>query len=181
MYDINLLKDLYTKDKKSSRLTRFSIVLLIMGVIFIAFSIAYFSLDYLESRNEDRNKQILKQNSSLVVINETKRQISDYKMKVKKLSDALDSLGRLSTAPTTVLNLLTEAMPQNVFIVNCTMSSGSVSMSAKSKDYKSIAAFVYNLENTGFFKNITVSGINVSNSKEGDASEYVFSVSAKYD
>ena len=172
MRDMNFFSDMSLEQKRAkSRLA--VIVLSLLGVAVLLIGLFLGASLFLSTQENDlarrrdhlNSPQVAAQLEELEQIQQEIASLGGSEQALQALSNYLSYSPRLKTA---VLDALVSTMPDDVVISSISVSQGSISLSATSKQERSPLVFSAALKENPYFTDVYLSGITVNSQSETD-------------
>ena len=174
MIRINLLP-VRAAQKKEKLRSQLSIFFLCLILVLIGCGAAYYQKTTVIAAVEDEIADLTAKNNDL------KKKIGQVKDFEKKKADleqklaVLKSLKDGKSGPVHLLDELSTALPEKLWLTKFSENSGSISLSGIADNEKTVAAFMKNLDSSPYYKNIELTV--TEQAKVGDSKMQKFTLS----
>lgn len=178
--DLNLMPYLKTMEKNKAKTGRMFLSIASAGIVLVLAIGAYAFMYFMQRQLEGKQEKLQQSIKSYSEVNKLKNRMIENDKKITEMGSILTAYANNSISGTSVLSDLTGQIPENIFLLNLSTSTGGdLVLSGKSKDTESIAYLIRRLKQSGRFSSINVKGINSRVSENGAAEDYTFSASIK--
>jgi len=156
--DINLLKAYEVANKPKEGSTRLFILLIILELTLALFFFSMYVTKTVSLSNENvRIKDEIKQKEVML-----KELEVTYKKKnlLDKKKEAYDVIVSRHLKYLKILDNIENLSPQNLTFENINLSLDKLTMTVRAPNAQTVTQFVYNIQNSSFFSNITFNSVN---------------------
>ncbi len=172
--DLNLIPKSYIEDKKNKvKKTYYSIIILIVGFVFVAGYIIPTIFQMSLSKERDAIQLQVNETSDFVSI---ENKFLSLKNAVKHREETSEKLASLNNNVFEIINVLERASPEYLTITNMATSSENANLKIKLKgaanNEYTVASYIRNLKNEDFFESIEL--IDLTKNQSGNG--YIFNI-----
>jgi len=176
MIHINLLP-VRAAQKKEKLRGQIIVTILALGLTCAACSAVYASL---QLKVSDLKDEISSKEAKIKALKKQLGEVAEFKKKKAELAGKLDVLDKLKegkSGPVHLLDELSRALPDKVWLTSYKESGGSVSISGVGLNEDVVARFLKNLEQSPYYKNVELQVIEQSSQSGMKTNK--FSIQAK--